>query len=102
MCWLYVEAAQLEWKLVEIWYGEYVFTSCCGLCCFWKLKCDVLHCVIPEGRKSLSPLGVQSQNEDSCRMTVLDLEWGPDVHPEMWKSKVSCAGIDLKLDLQRW
>ena len=30
---------------VGCWYGEYVFTSCCGLCCFWKLKCgDLLTC----------------------------------------------------------
>ena len=53
-------------------YGEYVFTSCCGLCCFWKLKCgdllicgdlslaffglvqyftEKLHCLIPESQK---------------------------------------------------
>ena len=41
--------------------------------------------------------GVQSQSEDSCRMTVLDLEWGPDIHPEMWKSSTSSAKTDLKL-----
>ena len=62
------------------------------------LSCSVaLHC------KSLSPPGVQSQSGDSCRMTVLDLEWGPDVHPEMSKSSTSSVGTDLRLDLQqRW
>ena len=30
----------------------------------------------------------------------MDLEWGPDVHPEMWKSSTSSAGTDLRLDLQ--
>ena len=35
-------------------------------------------------------------------MTVLDLEWGPDVHPENWKSLTSSAGTDLKLDVQQW
>ena len=38
----------------------------------------------------------------SCRTTILDLEWGPDVHPEMWKSSTSSAGTDLRLDLQTW
>ena len=57
---------------LSIRYGEYVFTCCCGLCCFWKLKCgDLLsccdlsltffglslyftekfHCLIPKGQK---------------------------------------------------
>ena len=52
-------------------YGEYVFMSCCGLYCFWKLKCgdlltfgdlslaffglvlyftERLHCLIPDGQ----------------------------------------------------
>ena len=31
-------------------------------------------------------------------MTVLDLEWDPDVHPDMWKSSTSSARTDLKLD----
>ena len=58
------------------------------------------HSLFHSGRsKSLPPIGVQSQSGDSCRRTLLDLEWGPDVHPEMWKSKTSSAGIDLKLDL---
>ena len=35
-------------------------------------------------------------------MTVLDLEWGPDMHPEMWKSKTLSTGTDLKLDPQQW
>ena len=34
-------AVQLEWKL-SFWNGEYVFTSSCGLCCLWKLKCGGL------------------------------------------------------------
>ena len=88
---------------LRFWYGEYVFTSCCGLCCFWKLKCgglltcgdlslaffglvlyftEKLHHLIPEGQKS--PPGVQSQSGNSCKTAVLDLEWGPDVHTEMW------------------
>ena len=46
--------------------------------------------------------GFQSQSGDSCRTTVLDLEWGPDVHPEMWKSSTLSAEIDLRLDLQKW
>ena len=33
-------AVQLVQRLVE-----YVFKSCCGLCCFWNLKCsDLLSC----------------------------------------------------------
>ena len=38
----------------------------------------------------------QTQSGDSCRTTVEDLEWGPDVHPEMWKSSTSSAGTDAK------
>ena len=59
-----------EW--LSIRYGEYVFSSCCGLCCFWNLECgdllackdlslaffglvlyftERLHCLIPEGKK---------------------------------------------------
>ena len=34
-------------------------------------------------------------------MTVLDLEWNPDMRPEMRKSSTSSAGTDLKLDPQR-
>ena len=68
LCWLY------SWRgyLLCIQYREDVFTSCCGLCRFWKLKCcDLLsccdlsraffslvlysnkkfHCLIPEGQK---------------------------------------------------
>ena len=50
--------------------------------------------------KSLFLQDVQSQRGDSCSTTVEDLEWGPDVHPEMWKSLTSSAGTDLRLDLQ--
>ena len=39
---------------------------------------------------------------DSCRTNVEDLELGPDMHPEMWKSSTSSAGTDLRLDLQTW
>ena len=28
--------------------------------------------------------------------------WGPDMHPEMWKSSTISAGTDLRLDLQTW
>ena len=32
-----------DWLSIQ--YGDYVFMSCCGLCCFWKLKCrDLLSC----------------------------------------------------------
>ena len=43
-----------------------------------------------------------SGGRDSCRMTVLDLEQNPVVHPRNWKSLSSSAGTDLKLDLQQW
>ena len=61
---------------------------------------EKFHCLIPESQKVslLQVFSVQSPSGDSCRTTVLDLEWGPDVHPDMWKSKTSSAGTDLKLD----
>ena len=62
---------------------------------------EKLHCVIPEGKK-ISLLQVFNLRVDTCRKTVLDLEWGPNVHPEMWKSSTSTAGTDLTLDLQQW
>ena len=36
-------AAQLVWNWLSSQYGEDVFMSCGGLCCFWNLKsCDLL------------------------------------------------------------
>ena len=61
---------------LSIRHGKYVFTSCCGVCCFRKLKyADLLTCC------DLSLVffglvmyftGVQSHSGDSCRTTVLD------------------------------
>ena len=97
--------------------------SCCGQCCFWKLNCgDMLsccdlflvffglvlyftenfHCFIPEGQK-VSLLQVFNLRVEIVRKTtVLDLEWGPDMHQVKWNSSTSSAGTDLNLDLQQW
>ena len=68
---------------------NYVFMSCCGLCCFCKLKCgdlltccdlhsSALYCIslrsftvsFQKVKKSCS----SSQSGHSCRTTILDLE----------------------------
>ena len=51
-----------------------------GLVLYFTKK---LYCLVPVGYKGPFLQDVQSQSGDSCRMTVEDLEWGPDVHPEM-------------------
>ena len=106
---------------LSFWYSEYVFTSYCGLWCFWKLKCgdlltfadlflaffglilyftEKLHCLIPEGQK------VSPHQVFNLRLEIvaeqLSWTWDPDMHPEMWKSSTSSSRTDLKLDLQQW
>ena len=70
------------------------------------LRSLALYCIslrtFTVSQTSLAPPGVLFQSGGSCKTTVLDLEWGPDVHPEMWKLLTSSAGTDLKLDLQQW
>ena len=105
-----------EWLSIRD--GEYVFTSCCGLCCLWKLKCgDLLTCCdlsllcssasycISLRSFTVSFLKVKKSLLQVFNLrveTVLDLQWGNGVHPEMWKSSTSSSGTDLKLDTQHW
>ena len=104
----------LSWcgNLLSIRYCEDVFMSCCGLCCFWKLKCfDLLsccdlslaffglvlystqkfHCLIPVGQKvsllQVFNLGVEIAAER--------LSWS-------WSSILTCTQELEIIDLICW
>ena len=108
---------------LSIWYGEHVFISCCGLCCFWKLKCgDLLSCcdlslaffglvlyftekfhsLIPEGQK------VSLLEVFNLRVEIVSerLSWTWSVVLMCTQKcgnhlQTSSVGTDLKIDLQQ-